>query len=291
VRRKRKRNDEDWSASNGSASDDESDDDEGLRSVYVGEKSVFRQREGFWLLVGWAFNCSVRYEKRWEKWKLWLEMMVQVLEEDFGSRFSAMATEEDEGNSGTEALPAGGTWRDKLARDALVTQYLDGAGRRGGRRRIVSAILADGGERALMEFGECWKNETKERKVKEETDLWGKQKKLDLEKNVWGDYDINEDDDEIVQDGDVMMKDSVEDGKEPDFGGIESMKLRQRLMILVGCYSITRAARCLANNRNSSSMWPVHCPYISPTSKNSTMSTQSFYVHYHYPCSGTSSPH
>jgi hypothetical protein len=217
---------------------DSDDDDEQLRTPFAGEKSVFRQRDGFWQVVGWAFNCSVNCKKRWERWRVWLEVMVEVLEEDYGARALAVR---DEVASGVEASLA----IDKVAREALVMQYLEGAGGRGGRRRVVSAILADGGEKAMREFGECWRNETKERKVKEQAGgLWEERKKINLDENEWGDYAINEDEDEVVLDGDQAIVDAV---LVEDFGGIESIKLRLRLLNLV---SVMVFAFFLATNAN-----------------------------------------
>ncbi|KIW04134.1 uncharacterized protein PV09_04942 [Verruconis gallopava] len=226
MRRKRKREAFDEAcASNVSTSGDDEDEDEDegqLRTPFAGEKSVFRQRgaDSFWNVVGWAFNCSVRWRKRWERWRLWLEVMIDILEHDFVLRLQAIDVEDATAQVWT-----------KLAHEALIAQYLDGAGGRAGRRKVISAILADGEEKALREFGEVWKNETKERKVKDEASLWDRNKKINLDENEWADYAATEDEDDVVEDGDDDTFDAGENA-EPDLGGLESMRLRQRLMIL-----------------------------------------------------------
>jgi hypothetical protein len=158
--------------------------------------------------------------------------MCEILEEDLGLRTEAAL----------EAIQAGADPMvefQKIAKEALIARYLDGmGGGRGGRRRIVSAILADGSQKVMREFGEVWKNETKERKAKkdEEALMWDRSKKLDLENDQWGDYGMNGDEDEDTEEtGANEMAEGSESNErdELDFGGIESMKLRQRLMSLV----------------------------------------------------------
>lgn len=214
-RRRKGRQSED--ESNG---DDDDEDEDQLTSSFAGEKSVFAQRRGFWQVVGWAFNCSVKYKKRWERWKLWLEVMIEVLEEDWMERQRGVMEE-----AGDMDVDLSG----KLAKESLITQYLGGAGSRNGKREILRAILANGEEKSVNEFCEVWKDETKERKVREEVDI-DRRKSINLDDDEWGDYDINEDEDEVMQDGEEPTE--VESGGE-ELGGIDSIKLRQRLMVLV----------------------------------------------------------
>ena len=215
------------------------DDGEGggrLKNAFAGEKSVFRQRGCevvFWSVVGWAFNCSVKHKKRWERWRLWLEVMIEVLEEDLGLRFVAMREEVEKG-----ADPA--VEMEKLVGMSLLGRYCERFGQaRGKWKRVVRAVLAAGTEESLREFGEVWKNETKERKVKK--DEWNEhRKKLDLENDEWGEFGMKGDEDEIEEgeDEDMPEMSAGTTKNEQDFGGPDAMKLRQRLMIQVCAMSI-----------------------------------------------------
>ena len=53
-----------------------SHDDFDINNDLAGPGALWSQVEGFWQAVGWAFNCSVLHEHRWECWSLWLEYMV-----------------------------------------------------------------------------------------------------------------------------------------------------------------------------------------------------------------------
>jgi hypothetical protein len=195
-------------------STDDEDDDNELKSPFANEKSVFTQVDDFWQVVGWAFNCSLSWRKRWERWRLWLELVLSVLEDDWQERLRL--SEQD----GTE------TW----VTESLIMQYLKAVESRTGRRRVMRAILADAQPRSMNEFGEVWKNETRERKIKEEATL--EQKKINLDEDDWGDYDIGEDEDEIMED-DVHVQALEEDVPIEEFGGTGSIVLRQRLVTLV----------------------------------------------------------
>jgi hypothetical protein len=214
-------------------------------------------------------------------------MMVEVLEADFVARAVEM---DQQATRGVEAPPEGGTWLDKVAREAIITQYLEGAGGRGGRRRVVSAILADGGEKAVREFGECWKDETKERKAKEQIGLW-ETRKINLDENEWwGDYAINDDEDDVVQDEKQEITGKVE--AQQDFGGIESIKLRQRLLVLVSGHRLTHQVRITTplTSSTSSLMWPTDYDNNSHISRIYLTCTLSSSVHCHCQYSVTFSP-
>jgi hypothetical protein len=138
-----------------------------LAGRYAGEQILWSSGEDFWGVVGWAFNCSVKYEGRWGRWKVWLEVMLLVLERDLEVAVS-------KGEIG----------------ECLLSRYLQSVG--GGRndkRKMMRAILADGSEKSLGEFGEVWREETKAPKVQEDDDERTlKKRKLDLENGDYGDY-------------------------------------------------------------------------------------------------------
>jgi hypothetical protein len=88
-----------------------------------------------------------------------------------------------------------------------------------------------------------WKNETKQRKVKkDDVSQWDRHQKLDLENDQWGDYGMKDDEDDVEDNAEESMENVIED-PEPDFGGADSMKLRQRLLKLVSHTVFTYAAR------------------------------------------------
>src|SRR5690242_7715808 len=50
-----------------SVSPDEEDDIDHLYCEAANDKSLWYRADDFWHIVGWAFNCSAAYKKRWER--------------------------------------------------------------------------------------------------------------------------------------------------------------------------------------------------------------------------------
>jgi hypothetical protein len=158
------------------SSDDELEDPGRIRSSYAKNDSLFANAEDFWAAVGWAFNCSVAHENRWSRWKLWLEFMLDVLEDDLDARHrEARDSPED---------------RDRVLSKSLLAHYLApfvGQGRNP-KRRIMRAILADGTQTSMNLFPSIFVNETQPPKTKPETELGVKRRSLDLDEGDFGDY-------------------------------------------------------------------------------------------------------
>lgn len=94
----------------------------------------------------------------------------------------------------------------------------------------MAAILADGSHTSMNKFGEVWKNETKERKVKEND----APQDINLEGGNFGDYDAVDDDDEVMdQEDDQLITDAIVEEHSEDWGGPESIALRQRFLQVV----------------------------------------------------------
>ncbi|KAK5164862.1 uncharacterized protein LTR77_009526 [Saxophila tyrrhenica] len=160
---------------------DELDDQPGLLNFsYTEKESLWSSAEDFWGVVGWAFNCSVAHAHRWARWKLWLELMIDVLQDDFENRLR----EAEKVWAATQSTAA----IEETLRDSMLAQYLRPLGEgRNNKRRLMRAILADGRQKSLAEFGEVWKNETKPPKQKKDNRT-AKRRRLDLENGEYGDY-------------------------------------------------------------------------------------------------------
>ncbi|OCL04147.1 hypothetical protein AOQ84DRAFT_346645 [Glonium stellatum] len=230
------------------------DSDSGERSIktnVANAASLWARAEDFWHIVGWAFNCSIAWKKRWERWKLWLEVMLDFMEAEWVERLRWSG----EGGADVEAILT----------QSLIWHYISSqdAESRASRRRILRAILADGSVKHMKEFTEVFKNETKEKKQEEEN-LLKEQKALDIENGEFGDYDVVDDDeDAIMEDAGVrassrpmrraaignkntpnISDDSSENEEEREspeeplsgverLGGIDALVLRQRLLALL----------------------------------------------------------
>lgn len=164
------------------SSDDENDDPGRIRSSYAKKESLFGNAEDFWAAVGWAFNCSVAYKDRWERWRLWLEFMLDVLEDDLDSRHRQ--AHESPNN------------KDKIFGKCLLAIYLapfiDQG--RNPKRRIMRAILADGTQPLLNQFPSVYLNETRPPKSKADSKI-GTKRSLDLDQGEFGDYFDSDSDD------------------------------------------------------------------------------------------------
>lgn len=162
-----------------------------IKSAMANKNSLWNNADDFWNVLGWAFNCSVRYKSRWERWKMWLELVLEVMEDDWNERIRLRDEE-------LEHDDAAG---DDILLQSIIVQYLIGAnaGSLSARRKILRAILADGTSHASSEFKEVFVNELKERK--KEADI-KPIREMDLEKGDLGDLGFDPDEEEDLDDGD-----------------------------------------------------------------------------------------
>ena len=207
--------------------------------------SLWAQADDFWHIVGWAFNCSVLHKKRWQRWHFWLQHMVGVLEDDWQAR------------------------SDSQREESLIIKYLnpeDGASV--GEKRIARAIFADGKSRSLAEFHEIWKNETKERKTKDEDDTTKKATlKVNIEDDNYGDYmksSSDELDDELPDDDASLPSPELETALGTDgtllLGGASALQLRLRLLGLLSAVAIELPAKFTT----LSNLYDVYLTHIRP---------------------------
>ena len=180
--------------------------------------SIWSQAHDFWHIVGWAFNCSVRHQRRWNVWMPWVEYMLEALERDFDRRDTQ--NEDDMAQS-------------------LIMQFIRET--RGGRaeKRILRALFADGHDFAMNEFPEIWQNELKELKK----EGIRKADKIDIDADDYGDYLADELENELGSQSEESEKESqgsptneaassVPNGAEI-LGGLESLHLRLRFLSLL----------------------------------------------------------
>ena len=182
--------------------------------------SLWARAENFWEVVGWCFNCSVLYKKRWERWSAWLSYMIDVLEADWEV---------------SEQMVEGGAWA-----KSLVMSFIDLESTTSGKeRKIVRAIFADGRAKSMAEFSEIWKNETKV--LKKDATLQKAKKKIDIDADDYGDYmeDETEADLEDSSSACSFPGQSTHDkvnhvaNTADGLGGMESISLRVRLLSLL----------------------------------------------------------
>ena len=214
-------------------------DVENVNTELANIESLWARAEDFWHVVGWAFNCSVVHKRRWERWRVWLEYMLQVLEDDWNLRRNIM----DVNGAKEEEDP-----RER----SLIVNYVNADGSRGGKeRRVVRAIFADGSPRAMTEFKEIWRNEPKERK--KDGDVTKKiQTKVNVDEEVYGDYLKDEEGSDLADENPSFTTNPpspTPEGPGSDIatlsggtailGGIESINLRLRLLSLLSSVSAT----------------------------------------------------
>lgn len=213
-----------------------------LNDIAANSKSIWHCGEDFWHVVGWAFNCSVVQKKRWARWRLWLDVMLNFLETEWDDCIK---------NSDPHSVE-----RQNLLQESLMWRYITSQEPLAGntRKRIFKAILATGDPQSLKEFPEVWHQETAE--VKQEDTSRKHTGPIDFNEGNIGDYE-SEDEDVEMQDAPqstVKTRRStrnapgssespllpLEDAFIPDyeaamsrFGGMDSVDLRQRLIALV----------------------------------------------------------
>ncbi|KAM3065150.1 hypothetical protein ACMFMF_011278 [Clarireedia jacksonii] len=241
----------------GESNSDEEIQGDGIKGA-VSQQGVFRRAKDFWHIVGWAFNCSVRYPKRWRYWKVLLEYLLEVLDDDWNER-EAMDDEEHQEKRQAELLSKSQEnhrtnvepdlngdelFREhRMLRDSLLIRYLNGFDYKYSSaplRRIVKAAFADGSAQSLKEFPEIFENETKEMK-KKSTQKRKRDEKIDVTTDMeFGDYDEENDD------RDTLFE-TMDGSPSPDFkaktvgtttyastiGGSDAIVLRQKVMTLL----------------------------------------------------------
>jgi hypothetical protein len=207
----RKRN---WSKADSSESEEETTK---LSSVFAHEKSLFSQVSDIWQIVGWAFNCSSHWKARWERWRLFLDFLLDLFEKDLAER-KRLSDE---------------THSEIYLQNCLALRAFQVTDGRASRRRFMRAIMADGDEKCLKEFGEVFKNETMAQKSDRRD---SKRVKLNIEEEKWGDYDMEEDEDTIVDDSHKLGEsyDNVTEYFSPD-----TINLRVRFLVLVSIVIIS----------------------------------------------------
>jgi hypothetical protein len=205
----------------------EEDELDTIDTAFANVSSLWSCATDFWHVVGWAFNCSIVHKKRWERWELWLDYMTGVLEEDLKDR-----SEGEDGNP-------------------LIIPYLnaesgDGFGATRATR-IVRAIFADGSSQSLAQFPEIWKDETKERKKRDDKAAAQKKVsvKVNVEEDIYGDYGGSSSDElEDTPDGqenDASTSPGISTHASTDafapLGGPAALRLRFRLLALLSVVS------------------------------------------------------
>ncbi|QDS73007.1 hypothetical protein FKW77_009064 [Venturia effusa] len=190
-------------------------------SPFARERSIFTQVEDFWQVVGWAFNCSIAYKKRWDRWKCWLDIMLDVLAKDLEQNVQ-------------QGKPQA----------SLISHYMKDKNNRTAWREVMAAILVDGSHTSMKKFGEVWKNETRDRKVKENEAA----REINLDEGNFGDYDAIDDDDDAIgeEEQDQPIEEPSIDEHDEDWGGPESIAMRQRFLQLL-IWHVWHSARLLPN--------------------------------------------
>ncbi|KAF4550441.1 Hypothetical protein D9617_17g047090 [Elsinoe fawcettii] len=213
------------------------------------DDSIFERAEDFWSVVGWAFNCSIKHIERWQRWRVWLDVMIGLLEQDLNMR---QAEVEKRRTNDHDKIS------DHIFQDALLSSYviLRTQGR-GEKKRIMRAILANGSKQSMNEFKEVWHNETKPPKdEKEEVDvdkLFKDEDGLMDESVLLEDQEYDKETSELAPGRssrrvEASMQDGSDDEQEEvdetdlthtihDCGGSASLQLRQRVLGLLIRYS------------------------------------------------------
>jgi hypothetical protein len=212
---------------------------ERLTGLPATTNSLWDLADDFWHVVGWAFNCSCAHKKRWERWRVWLELMLDFLEADWNFRIKQILKEE-------------GMDQEQLLLDSLLCHYItsEGPTSRTNRTRIIRAIFAMATPDSKEEFYEIWKGETLDRVLKKENDVQPIAK-AESDEDEWRDQNID-DEDLVMEDArdefptrassrspsresSSSSLNSASEPREPIdiLGGMDALDLRQRFFALV----------------------------------------------------------
>ncbi|KAI9788389.1 MAG: hypothetical protein M1816_006914 [Peltula sp. TS41687] len=154
--------------------------------------SLWANADDFWHAVGWALNCSVAYPRRWARWRLWLEFMITVLQDDWRERERWVRRRRSEdADLPRESIEA-------IMAESMVVKYLPGpSGGYGGQRRIVRSVFADASAKAQREFRPVFKNELKDWKEEDTGVKRKRETKVNVDEDDHGDYLDNDDENRL----------------------------------------------------------------------------------------------
>ncbi|KAF2655185.1 hypothetical protein K491DRAFT_758383 [Lophiostoma macrostomum CBS 122681] len=214
-----------------------------LGGIAANGQSIWYRATDFWHIVGWAFNCSASHKKRWERWKLWLEVMLDYLEAEFEAR--------------VHLCNEAGTKSEEILMESLLWHYISSEPpeSRTTRLRIIRAVLAMDTSHSGSSYPEIWEDETLEPTAPDKDTFLHE---IDIENGQLGDFG-RDDEDVVMQnapsttrsgtksrprgrrsvptetqgnDEDIIEIGSV--GEAVDrLGGIEALQLRRRLLTLL----------------------------------------------------------
>lgn len=215
----------------GDSSSSHSDDDDDIKGV-VSQNGMWRCAKDFWQIVGWSFNCSVRYPKRWRYWKVLLEYLLDVLDADWWERkaMDVAATNAEDGSPSC-----------KYIQDSLLAQYLGASSHNlngTAIRRIIKSAFADGSLQSMKAYPEIFENETKDIKK----NVSQKRKRYDSKDVKGKDFgdDSEEEEEELTSDTSESPEESAQKPSKkgsPTYsstiGDPDSIHLRQRVITLV----------------------------------------------------------
>lgn len=147
--------------------------------------SLWNRVPDFWTMLGWAFSCAASHPERWPHWKLWLELLLDVVERDVAER-KALDDERGDGQP-------------RMLRDSILASYV-GEHQLGHIMRVLFAYV-DGDD--AHSYQEIWPRETQTPAAtaaatnKRKRDEHAKAAVVDLERDEYGDW-FEEDDDDTI---------------------------------------------------------------------------------------------
>lgn len=214
---------------------------EQIKGAIANEDSIRNRAQDFWHLVGWAFNCSVRYPKRWRYWKVWLEYMLDLFDRDWAER---ELRDQETGSP----KPTPDKYREDdprmITKSLLVRCLLKVRGRSSATRRVVRAAFANGEPEDLRAYPEIFEGETKgpkaptaqkrKREGGDQSIIGWKSARSETVNEVISPSESSDLGSESSRvESDDISTNSINSGCVEVLGGAESICLRQRVLTLV----------------------------------------------------------
>lgn len=150
-----------------------------LNTPLADADSLWNRVPDFWTMLGWAFSCAASHPERWVHWKLWVELLLDVMERDLEER---KALDDERGDE-----------KSRMLRESIIVSYI-GEHQLGHIMRVLFAYL-DGDSPSYQEI---WPKETQSPTAtnKRKRDI-----KVDLEHDEYGDWFESEE--EAFEDEDI----------------------------------------------------------------------------------------
>ncbi|KAI9891518.1 MAG: hypothetical protein M1814_002641 [Vezdaea aestivalis] len=149
------------------ASSDHEGDDYSFSSLQEGPEPVWEVAQDVWHLIGWAFSCATHHPARWERYRIFLDLLIDAIQRDWqvrtaGDPFLESSSQPSQYSQSQPSQSLSASQESSVKSSLLYKYILDGTSSFGGStRRLLKAIFSTGTPENIALFPPLFPDETK----------------------------------------------------------------------------------------------------------------------------------